>query len=445
MVGEVSGNSLSLHEVHRFPNAPVTVGGTLHWDVLALYQGVLDGVAKAGQVSSIGVDTWAVDYGLLGSDGALLGNPVHYRDARTTGISERVRDIVPAAELYATTGVQYAQFNTVYQLVAAQGSSALSAAKTALLMPDLITYWLTNVVGTEITNASTTQLIDPVTRDWAYALADKLGIDLGLFPPIRQPGELAGYFGGIPVVTVGSHDTASAVVAVPAATKNFAYICTGTWSLVGVELDAPVLTEESRIANFTNELGVDGTVRYLRNVMGLWLMQECLRSWGNPDLAELLALAAAAPGQRSVIDAANPIFLAPGEMPTRIANACLASGQPAPRDRGEMVRCILDSLALAHRDAINDASRLSGAEVDVVHIVGGGAHNELLCQLTADACGLPVIAGPAEAAALGNILVQARAAGVVAGDLFELRALLGSTQELRRYEPNPAKRNGVAA
>jgi rhamnulokinase len=249
-----------------------------------------------------------------------------------------------------------------------------------------------------------------------------------------------GLAGPVPVTAVGSHDTASAVVAVPAATRRFAYIATGTWSLAGVELDAPVLTEESRRANFTNELGVDGTVRYLRNIMGLWLLQECLREWeatGGPrDLAELLAGAARATPLRSVVDAGDPAFIAPGRMPERIAEACRRTGQPEPRDPAETVRCVLDSLALAHRAAVADAVRLSGQEVEVVHVVGGGAHNELLCRLTADACGLPVVAGPAEAAALGNVLVQARAAGAVSGGLAELRALLRATQRLRHYEPS---------
>ncbi|MCZ4119754.1 rhamnulokinase [Streptomyces sp. H39-S7] len=452
IVGRVTARSVGLDEVHRFPNDPVRVGGTLHWDVLALYRGILEGLRTAGQVTSVGIDTWAVDYGLLAADGSLLGNPVHYRDARTEGVPERVRRTVSPAELYAATGVQHAPFNTIYQLAAARGTPQLDAAARLLLMPDLMSYWLTGTAGTELTNASTTQLLDPRTGDWAHAPAGRLGIDLSLFPPLRRPGDPAGELlpevleatglrGPVPVVTVGSHDTASAVAAVPADTDRFAYISCGTWSLAGVELDAPVLTEDSRAANFTNELGVDGTVRYLRNIMGLWLLQECLRSWKaaglEHDLGRLLAGAAQAPPLRSVVDAADPAFLAPHDMPARIAEACRRAGAPAPREPAETVRCVLDSLALAHRAAIEDAQRLSGRHVDVVHIVGGGARNELLCQLTADACGLPVVAGPAEAAALGNILVQARAAKVIGGGLPAIRSLLRATQPLRRYEPTP--------
>ncbi|RKN03716.1 rhamnulokinase [Streptomyces radicis] len=456
MLGRVADGELSLTEAHRFPNEPVRVGPTLHWDILALYRGVLDGLRAAGRtaggrLASVGVDSWAVDYGLLDASGALLGNPVHYRDGRTEGVAARVAEALPPRDLYAATGLQELPFNTVYQLAAARDTPQLAAARTLLLIPDLIAYWLTGVAGTELTNASTTQLIDPRTRDWSPVVADAVGVDLGLFPPLRLPGAPAGELlpgvldgtgltGPVPVTAVGSHDTASAVAGVPAAGERFAYIATGTWSLAGVELDAPVLSEESRRANFTNELGVDGTVRYLRNIMGLWLLQECLRDWaaaGEPhDLGPLLERAAAAAPLRSVVDAGDPAFIAPGRMPERIARACRRGGQPVPRDAGETVRCVLDSLALAHRAAVEDAVRLSGRAVDTVHVVGGGARNALLCQLTADACGLPVVAGPAEAAALGNVLTQARAAGAVAGGLAESRALLAATQPLRHHEPS---------
>ncbi|MEU4052073.1 rhamnulokinase family protein [Streptomyces olivaceus] len=445
MVGRVGPERLELTEAHRFTNRPVRTPEGLRWDVLSLYAGVLDGLRAAGRVDSVGVDSWAVDYGLLDADGALLGNPVHYRDPRTEGVAEEVWDTLPAQELYAATGLQYAPFNTLYQLVAARGTAQLAAARRLLLVPDLLTHWLTGEQGTELTNASTTQLIDPRTRDWSREVADRLGIDLGLFPPLRRPGDPAGLLrpevlqetgltGPVPVTAVGSHDTASAVAAVPASDERFAYICTGTWSLAGLELTAPVLTEESRAANFTNELGLDGTVRYLRNIMGLWLLQECLRDWGDPDLDGLLARAAGMPPLRSVVDAGDPAFLAPGRMPERIAEACRASGQPVPGTPAEVTRCILDSLALAHRRAVLDAQRLAGQAVDVVHVVGGGTRNALLCRLTADACGLPVVAGPAEAAALGNVLVQARTHGLV-GDLAGMRGLLARTQPLTRYEP----------
>ncbi|MDQ0835239.1 rhamnulokinase [Streptomyces achromogenes] len=445
MVGRVGPDTLELTEAHRFANRPVRLPEGLRWDVLSLYAGVLDGLRAAGRVDSVGIDSWAVDYGLLDADGALLGNPVHYRDARTEGVAEKVWASMPAAELYAATGLQYAPFNTLYQLTAAASTAQLAQARRLLLIPDLLTYWLTGEQGTELTNASTTQLIDPRTGDWSHAVADRLGIDLTLFAPLRRPGDPAGLLrdrvleetgltGPVPVTTVGSHDTASAVAAVPAVDERFAYICTGTWSLAGLELTAPVLTEESRAANFTNELGLDGTVRYLRNIMGLWLLQECMRAWDQPDLADLLRDAAAAPALRSVVDAGDAVFLAPGRMPERIAEACRASGQPVPGTPGEITRCILDSLALAHRRAVEDAQRLAGHAVDAVHIVGGGTRNTLLCQLTADACGLPVVAGPTEAAALGNVLVQARAHGLV-GDRADIRRLLARTQPLTRYEP----------
>ncbi|MFD3924719.1 rhamnulokinase family protein [Streptomyces sp. NPDC058614] len=445
MVGRVGPDSLDLTEAHRFRNRPVRVPEGLRWDILALYAGVLDGLRAAGRVDSVGIDSWAVDYGLLDADGALLGNPVHYRDARTEGVAEKVWASVPAPDLYAATGLQYAPFNTLYQLAAARSSAQLASAERLLLIPDLLAYWLTGEAGTELTNASTTQLIDPRTRDWSYDLAAKLGIDLRLFAPLRSPGDPAGFLrpevleetgltGPVPVTAVGSHDTASAVAAVPATGEHFAYICTGTWSLAGLELDAPVLTEASRAANFTNELGLDGTVRYLRNIMGLWLLQECLREWGEPDLTALLREAAEVTPLRSLVDAGDAAFLAPGRMPSRIADACRESGQAVPGSPAEVTRCILDSLALAHRRAVTEAQALADHPVDVVHIVGGGARNALLCQLTADACGLPVVAGPAEAAALGNVLVQARAHGLV-GDRTSMRRLLARTQPLRRYEP----------
>jgi rhamnulokinase len=451
MLGRVGADALNLIEAHRFPNRPVRVGSSLHWDVLSLFQGVLDGLRAAGNVDSVGIDSWAVDYGLLDADGELLGNPVHYRDTRTEGIAEKLHVVLGPQQLYASTGIQYVPFNTLYQLMAVARTAQYDAAKRVLLIPDLITYWLTGSQGTEITNASTTQLINPVTRGWAHGVAAAASIDLSVFPPLRAPGDPAGELlpsileatgltGPIPVTTVASHDTASAVAAVPArGGERFAYICTGTWSLAGLELDAPVLSEESREANFTNELGIDDTVRYLRNIMGLWLLQECMREWGVTDVEPLLADAAKVPPLRSVVDAADPAFLAPGRMPERITEACRASGHAVPTTRAELTRCILDSLALAHRRAIEDARRLADTEVDVVYIVGGGSRNALLCQLTADACGLPVVAGPAEAAALGNVLIQARTQGVV-GDRAAMRDLVARTQPSARYEPSRGDR-----
>ncbi|MFI6175530.1 rhamnulokinase family protein [Nonomuraea sp. NPDC051191] len=440
MVADLS-DGLATSEVHRFPNGPVRLAGRLHWDVLGLYREILTGLRAAGPVGSVGVDSWAVDYGLLDESGALLGNPVHYRDDRTRGVAGQVAETVGAEALYAVSGLQVLPFNTVYQLLA---DDRLDQAATMLLVPDLIGYWLTGELGAEVTNASTTGLLDVRTRSWAAPLIDRLGLPGGIFPRLRQPGEpvgglrrdVAAEIGfSAPVRAVASHDTASAVAAVPAGGPAFAYISCGTWSLAGVELTGPVLTEAGRAANFTNEAGIDGTVRYLRNVMGLWLLQECLRAWPGSSLEDLLAAAARERPFAAVVDPDLPAFLPPGDMPARIAAECRRTGQRPPSTPAGFVRCVLESLALGHRHAIRQAMELSGRDVEVVHLVGGGSRNELLCRFTADACGLPVVAGPAEATALGNVLVQARAAGLVS-DLAGMRALVASTQELRRYEPS---------
>lgn len=447
----IDRDSLELTELHRAPNKPVLVRGTLHWDVLTFLDTVLSGLAAAGpDVASVGIDSWAVDYGLLDEMGALLGNPVHYRDARTDSMVEPVLDSVGAEKLYATTGIQVMQVNTIFQLAAARGTPQLAAARHLLLLPDLIAYWLTGEIGAEATNASTTQVFDLHTENWAYDIIAQLGLPGHIFPALRQPGERIGVVDvpgvpPLPVTAVGSHDTASAVVGVPAAAPRFAYISCGTWSLVGVELDKPILSAESRAENFTNERGVDGTIRYLRNVMGLWLLQESLRQWGCADeLSALLTAAAKEPAFAAVVDPDDPAFLAPGDMPARIVAACRRTGQAPPTSRPAFVRCIMESLALAHRAAVRAAVRLCGRDVDVIHIVGGGSQNELLCQLTADACGIPVLAGPVEATAIGNVLVQARSLGVV-GDLADMRRLIAATQPVRRYEPNGSQEAWSAA
>ena len=458
LAGQVGEGRLDVRVVNRFPNVPVRVAGVLQWDILALYQGVIEGLRAAGreggQLDSVGIDSWAVDYGLLDATGVLIANPVHYRDERTADVMERVLQVVPATELYQLTGIQFLPINTVYQLVAALATPEMAGAKTLLLIPDLVSYWLTGDIGAESTNASTTQLLDVNTGQWATDLMNRLGIDPQLFPPLRHPGAPAGHLrsavlaetaltGPVAVTTVGSHDTASAVVAVPAMTPNFGYISCGTWSLVGVELDQPVLTDDARSANFTNEAGVDGTTRFLRNVMGLWLLQECVRTWSSlglpADLETLVVDAGRVPPFTAVIDPDDPVFLPPGDMPSRIATACERRGQTPPQSQAEMVRCILDSLALAYRSAIREAQQLSGRSVDVLHIVGGGSRNALLCQLTADACAVPVVAGPVEAAAIGNVLVQARALGAATGSLRDLRHLVRDTTELGRYEPQGAQ------
>jgi rhamnulokinase len=453
IAARVSGSGVELREVSRFPNEPVLAGGTLYWDILRLYREVQAGLAAAAtsfELASAGIDAWGVDYGLLDATGALIGNPVHYRDARTDAVTATV----PFADLYAETGIQHLPFNTIHQLTAAAGSPALAAARTLLLIPDLLAYWLTGSAGAEVTNASTTALLDVRSQTWATGIMEKSGIPPHIFPPLRHPGdaigqariEQNGQWCHVPLTAVGSHDTASAVVAVPAAGPDFAYISSGTWSLVGVELAAPVLTAASRQAGFTNEAGIDGTIRYLRNVIGLWLLQECLRCWDSPPLEPLLAAAAGVPPLRFVVDADDPVFLPPGDMPGRIQSWLVARGLGAPSGRAEIVRCVLDSLALAYRRALLDAQELSGRHVDVVHIVGGGSRNELLCQLTADAIGLPVVAGPAEASALGNVLVQARALGAVPGTLADLRAFTRSSGvQLRRYAPRGDARHWPAA
>jgi rhamnulokinase len=442
MAGQVRAEGVELHEVYRFPNEPVAVGGTLYWDILRLYAEVRHGLAAAAgrfALAGVGIDSWGVDFGLLDASGALLGNPVHYRDARTTGVPSRVHAAVPAAELYALTGIQQLPFNTIYQLAA---TPMLPHATTMLLIPDLLAYWLTGEAGAEITNASTTSLLEVRAQAWATEVIRKTGLPPRIFPPLRRPGEIIGPViepngpgSPLPVIAVASHDTASAVAAVPAAGADFAYISSGTWSLAGMELDAPVLTAASRAANFTNEAGVDGTIRYLRNLTGLWLLQQCLRCWPGSSLDDLLAGAARVPRLRFVIDPDDPAFVPPGDMPARIAAWLAGRGEAGPAGPAETVRCILDSMALGHRRAITEAQSLSGRHADVVHIVGGGARNALLCQLTADATGLPVIAGPAEATALGNVLVQARALGAAPGDLAGMRALIRSTQPLRSYSP----------
>jgi sugar (pentulose or hexulose) kinase len=457
MVGRVAHDELELTEIHRFPNDPVRLPGVLHWDILRLYREVLVGLRAAARAAgpaeglvSIGIDSWGVDHGLLDASGALLSNPVHYRDERTAAAIPDVHAIVSPAELYSRTGIQHLPFNTIFQLAAERRSATFALARTMLLIPDLVGFWLSGAEVAERTNASTTALLDVRRRSWDDELIASLDLPRSLFPALASPGEVIGPLraeiqaevGAAPdtvLTLVGSHDTASAVVGVPASALPFAYIACGTWSLVGVELDRPILTEESRVANFTNEGGVDDRIRYLRNVMGLWLLQESLRAWElaeTPEvLAALLIAASELPAGGPLIDPDDPVFLPPGDMEPRVVDACVRSDQAPPTTRPGTVRCILDSLAAAYARTVRDAAGLSGASVEVVHLVGGGARNTLLCQLTADACELPVLAGPVEATALGNVLIQARARRLIAGDLERLRALVRSTQDVRRYEP----------
>ncbi|MDA0563753.1 rhamnulokinase [Streptomonospora sp. S1-112] len=461
VVGRVGPDTFDLTEVHRFANRPLRLPSGLHWDIGGLYREILDGLraAAAHGPRSVGVDTWAVDYGLLDATGALLGLPHHYRDSRTDAVAPAVVERVGASELYAANGLQFLPFNTVFQLAAARGGAQLAAADTLLLIPDLIGYWLTGERGAEVTNASTTGLLDVATRRWSAPMLAAAGVAPSLLPELRAPGSRLGPLlpeaaeqtglSGAEVRAVASHDTASAVAGIPARTERFGYISCGTWSLAGLELPAPVLTEAAREANFTNELGVAGTTRFLRNIMGLWLVQECLRDWGLIDAAlpDLLAEAAAAPAFASLIDAGDARYMAPGAMPARIAAHLRETGQPVPEGagaRGALLRCVLESLALAHRDTLRRACALADREIEVVHLVGGGARNELLCQWTADATGLPVEAGPVEATAIGNIAVQSHAPDSPE-DLAHLRALIHRTQRPRRYEPTGDRASWDAA
>jgi len=445
MLGRVGPDHLELTEVHRFRNGGVRLPDGLYWDVLGLYTDVLTGLRAAAReehLAGLAVDSWAVDYGLLDARGALQGNPRHYRDPRTDAVIDDVHAKLDPARLYGVTGLQFLPFNTLYQLAA----EPVLDGRRALLVPDLLGYWLTGRQVAEETNASTTGLLDARTGGWSPPLLEALGLPHGLLPDVIAAGDvlapLTGEVGAeigvdyaLPVTTVGSHDTASAVVGVPAETDRFGYISCGTWGLVGVELDAPVLTEDSRKANFTNERGVDGTIRYLRNVMGLWLLSESMRTWDlrgvGVELDDVLTAAAALAAGGPRIDPDDPVFLPPGDMPERIIRAAgLRDPEPAA-----VVRCILDSLAVAFAEAMADAERLSGRPVEVVHLVGGGSQNALLCQLTADAVGRPVVAGPVEATALGNVLVQARTHGVLSGDLAALRGRVRAASRLHRYEP----------
>jgi len=433
MLGHVGHNELRLQPVARFPNGPVTTNNGLHWDVTALYNHVLTGLASAARdepdIVSVGVDSWAVDYGLI-RNGQLVAEPFHYRDERNLDAVETVHGIVGADELYRRNGLQHLPFNTLFQFTA----DSLHDIDSFLLIPDLLDYWLTGEQFAERTNASTTGLLDPTTREWDDELIHRLGLPRRIFPSLVDAGVAVGPtlpalgLGSLQVTTVGSHDTASAVVAIPATGDDFAYISCGTWGLVGVELDEPVISDAGREANFTNEGGVDGRVRYLHNVMGLWLLSESVRTWESEgdtvDLGELLAAASGVSSPVALFDANDPVFSAPGDMPARIAEWCREHDQPVPRSKAEFARSIVESLAHDFAAAVQTASELSGKTISVIHLVGGGSLNSLLCQLTADRSGLPVHAGPVEATAIGNILVQARATGLVSGDLESLRALV---------------------
>ena len=451
ILGTLADGRFHLEEVARFANGPLPDGDSIRWDAASLFANIRAGLnaaqARSGGLASVGVDTWGVDYGRLDATGTLIEPPFNYRDARTNGVPEKLFASLPAERLYRIAGLQVMPFNTIFQLVADQGWDEVARI---LLLPDLFGYWLTGRGVAEVTIASTTGLLDVAGRRWSTEIAQHLTSTYGIpmdriLPELVEPGTvLADTTPGVldqvtPVVAVGSHDTASAVASIPAVGSDFAFISSGTWSLVGLELPAPVLSEESRQADFTNELGVDGTVRYLKNVMGLWVLNESLRTWRAQgmeiDLLELLAEAARQPGLACVVDINDDRLLPPGDMPSRLRTLAAEGGQTLGESPAQIARCILDSLALAYRRTIRNACQLAGREVRVVHIVGGGSRNRFLCQLTADATGLPVVAGPAEGTALGSLLVQARAMGALSGDLSQLREVALASSELESYTP----------
>ena len=454
VMGDGTDRGLRLREVHRFPNQPRLVGGVLRWDARALFAEICDGLRAAaadGHLDAVSVDGWAVDYALLDGDGDLVADPASYRDPRSgppfAAVTATPGGVagVDARRLYQATGIAPQPINTVFQLMAERD---LGRARHAVLVPDLMTYWLSGQLGTELTNASTTGLLDTRVMKWADQVAEALAVRIKMFPPLRAAGEVAGPAvpdlgpavwdrARPPQVIVGpSHDTAAAVAGVPAAEEGFAFVCTGTWALVGVELPAPVITEAALQAGFSNEAGVDGTTRFLRNVTGFWLLQECVREWGRVDLDELTRAAGRVAGPRALVDVQDPAFLPSGGMTQRIIRACLRSTGVVLSGEAEILRCILDSMAVAIRQAVRDAVRLTARPVRTVHVVGGGAANPLFCQLVADACQLPVVAGPVEAACWGNTLIQARALGAAGGSLPELRSLVRRTVRLVGYQPS---------
>jgi rhamnulokinase len=453
MLGHLGPDQLSVEAVHRFPNDPVRIPDGLHWNILELYRNILVGLRKAAgaqpDLLGVGICSWAVDYGLVSGD-RLINNPYHYRDERTARGVDLVQQIADHATLYTANGLQFQPFNSIYQLAVDHEAGVIDDTTRMLMLPDLLGFWLTGEQVVERTNASTTGLLDVGTGTWNATLIDKLSLPRSLFPFLVDPGtrigalrdEVAAEVGAtaaLEVIAVGSHDTASAVVGVPMTEPGAAYVSSGTWSLVGLELDRPVLTEESREANFTNEGGVDGKIRYLRNVMGMWLLSESIRTWEREgqsvELTTLLAQAAAIRTPVPIFDANHPSLLPPGDMPKRIATLCVDAGATAPDSPAVFARSILESLAEAYAAAITDAERLSGQKINTVYIVGGGSQNTLLCQLTANRTGRRVLAGPVEATAVGNVLIQGRAAGLVAGELSDLRALVARTFPPAEYQP----------
>ena len=444
---DFDGNRLSVEEVRRFPNVPVQSAGSLHWDTDRLRDDVLAGLGRAGEFQSVGIDTWGVDFGLVDRSGSLLGKPGHYRDERTRGMIEKASARVPRQEIYERTGVQFLEINTLYQLLAMvlAGDARLRDADRLLTMPALVGRWLTPESVDEYTDVTTTQCYDPVAGAWALDLLERLGIPTHIFGPVVQPGAVLGplrdelELGQAVVIAPGTHDTASAVAAVPFQPgKNAAYISSGTWSLVGVEVPAPLINNATLNANLTNEGGVAGTTRLLKNVMGLWLVQECRRAWsaGGSDYSyeQLLALAAQARPFAAVIDPDDERLLRPGNMPALLIELAAENRQTLAADPGAIVRCVLESLAMKYRWNIERLESVTGREISSIHVVGGGARNALLCQMTADAGDRSVLAGPVEATAIGNVMLQAIALGLV-DSLEQGRDLVRRSTELRAFEP----------
>ncbi len=463
--GAFDGRLLELEEVHRFENGPVPLGGQLVWDLPRLWQEVLAGLRAAGArhgglVSSVGVDTWGVDFSFLGADGALLANPVCYRDARTRGMFAVAEELVPRADIFASTGLQFMEINSLFQLLAMKqaGSSVLAAADRMLMIPDLFHWLLSGERSNERTNATTSQCFDPQANDWAFGMLERFGLPRRIFGPIVEPGSsLGGLRGdvaaetglsGVRVIVPGTHDTASAVAAVPAAEPpsmrpDWCYVSLGTWALVGAELDRPLVTPACLARNFTNEGGVGGTTRLLKNVCGLWLVQQCRAAWQRAGKGwtwdQLTALAAEAPPLLTLVDPNHPSLVAPADMPAAIQTLAKASGERVPESTAAVVRTALESVAAAVRRTLEELDDLLGRRVGRVHVVGGGVKNRLLCQMIADATARPVIAGPVEATAIGNLLVQLAARDGRA-DLRAMRAIVRDSFELTTYEPRDAER-----
>jgi len=442
---------LTIDEVHRFANEPVEYGGSLHWDAPRLWLEVQKALAglEEHELSGIGVDAWGVDYALLGEGGELLQNPYHYRDSRTRGVMEEVFRKVPKEEIYSATGIQFMPINTLYQLFAAKRDTpeVLRAAKHLFTIPDLFHYWLTGKAVCEFTNATTTQLVNPLTRTWATELMDRLELPSALPAPIIEPGSVIGpllpgiaratSLSGTPVIAPASHDTGSAVAAI-SARDGTAFLSSGTWSLVGTELDAPVISPQALRLNFTNEGGVAGTTRLLKNVMGLWMLQCCRQSWTGQgqvyDYGELMELAGREPSFHYLVDPDDESFLRPADMPAAINQFCARTHQPAPSRPGAYVRSILESLALKYRLVLHSLEQVSGMCIEQIHVIGGGSKNRLLNQFTADATGRRVLAGPAEATALGNVAIQILATGGAAS-LQEVRAIVDRSFPSEVFEP----------